>query len=185
MERVRQGRRHDVQQPRRPTEVAAAYSDRFPRQDTSEATLEQHVHHTTDLVLNQSADRPTAKLIVVARLSRPVPRMVPQPRSPRPRPRSWSSRRQQARLRPPRRSRVDAAPARPAVIPDLLSNEPCKGLRRRVDTNFFVPALSRRKREREGQRGLTEYRGKPIAAARRRCEGSSGRLQNSPACHGR
>ncbi|MFD9583232.1 hypothetical protein ACFWBM_00875 [Streptomyces sp. NPDC059980] len=79
VERVRQGGRRDVQHLRRPPEVAAAHRDLFPRQDTVEATLEQHVHHTTDLVLNESADRPTAKLIVVARLSRPVPRMVPQP----------------------------------------------------------------------------------------------------------
>ncbi|MFD6294641.1 hypothetical protein ACFWFU_07535 [Streptomyces sp. NPDC060235] len=37
------------------------------------------MNHTTDLVLAESEDRPTATLIVAAGPSRPIPRMAPQP----------------------------------------------------------------------------------------------------------
>lgn len=126
-------------------QVAAAYRDRFRRQDAAEAALQRHVQHTTDLVLNESGDvQPTAWLIVAARLSRPIPRLVAQPTRPMAQlVIEQSSERARALLagavRMPRL-------LGPQLIPDLLNNDPRKGLRRWVDTNLLVPAWSTNRR---------------------------------------
>ncbi|TLQ38954.1 AlbA family DNA-binding domain-containing protein [Streptomyces marianii] len=122
-------------------QIALAYRDRFARQDAAEAALEQHVQHTTDLVLGES-EAQAAWLVVAARPTRPIPRMVPAlSRSEARDVVSRSARRAEGLL-------VSAIPMRrllgPQLFPELLDNNPRKGLRRWVDTNMLVPARANR-----------------------------------------
>ncbi|MCT9004636.1 ATP-binding protein [Streptomyces rhizosphaerihabitans] len=124
-------------------QVALAYRERFARQAVAEAALDQHVQHVTDLVLGESQG-PTAWLIVAARPTRPIPRMVPAlSRSAAQLVMHESTKRAEALLAavvPMPRLRV------PQVFHDLLDNDPRRGLRRWVDTNMFVPSRATRRR---------------------------------------
>ncbi|WP_329595992.1 ATP-binding protein [Streptomyces pseudovenezuelae] len=124
-------------------QVAAAYRARFARQRAAEAALDEHVQHTTDLIAGEK-DNPAAWLVVVARPTRPLPRTVPAPT------------RVEAKyvlaqsVKRAERALSRAVPLRgllgPQLFPDLLDNNPGRGLRRWVDTNMLVPtrATSRR-----------------------------------------
>ncbi|MGW5442729.1 AlbA family DNA-binding domain-containing protein [Streptomyces asiaticus] len=125
-------------------QIALAYRDRFARQDFAEAALEQHVQHTTDLVLGESEEQPAAWLVVVARPTRPIPRMVPAlSRSEAQYVMSQSAKRAEGLIASAiRMPRLRA----PQLFPDLLDNNLRKGLRRWVDTNMLVPARATRRR---------------------------------------
>jgi hypothetical protein len=125
-------------------QVAAAYRERFSRQDAAEAALERHVRYATDLVLGESEFRPTAWLVVAARPARPIPRMVPPLTREEAR---WAIEQGATRAR----MLLDAASQMPRLLgpplfPNLLNNDPRKGLRRWVDTNLLVPARATRQR---------------------------------------
>ncbi|ATW48243.1 AlbA family DNA-binding domain-containing protein [Streptomyces peucetius] len=124
-------------------QVALAYRDRFARQESAEAALEMHVQHTTDLVLGESEDQ-AAWLVVVARPTRPIPRMVPAlSRSEAQYVMHQSTKRAERLL-------ASAIPMPrllvPQIFPEFLDNNPRKGLRRWVDTNMLVPARPTRRR---------------------------------------
>ncbi|UXY32173.1 AlbA family DNA-binding domain-containing protein [Streptomyces sp. HUAS TT20] len=124
-------------------QIALAYRDRFARQAAAEAALEQHLRHTTDLVLGES-EAPAAWLVIAARPTRPIPRMVPA-----------LSRPEAQHVVSSGAKRADALLASaipmprllgPQLFPYLLGNNPRKGLRRWVDTNMLVPARATRQR---------------------------------------
>ncbi|MFF5759980.1 ATP-binding protein [Streptomyces longwoodensis] len=119
-------------------QVALAYRGRFARQDAADAALNQHVRHTTELVLGESENHAAAWLVVAARPTRPIPRMVPAlSRAQAQHVMSQSSKRAASLL-------ASAIPMPrllgPQLFPHLLDNNPRKGLRRWVDTNMLVPA---------------------------------------------
>ncbi|MCF0090006.1 MULTISPECIES: ATP-binding protein [unclassified Streptomyces] len=119
-------------------QVALAYRARFARQDAADAALHQHMRHTTELVLAESENHAAAWLVVAARPTRPIPRMVPAlSRAEAQHIMSRSSKRAEDLL-------ASAIPMPrllgPQLFPELLANNPRKGLRRWVDTNMLVPA---------------------------------------------
>ncbi|MFK4799324.1 helix-turn-helix domain-containing protein [Streptomyces sp. MPA0124] len=124
-------------------QIALAYRDRFARQDAAEAALEQHVQHTTDLLFGESEGE-RAWLVVAARPTRPIPRMVPA---------LTRSEAQEVIFRGSKRAEDLLASALPMprllgprLFPEFLDNNPRKGLRRWVDTNMLVPARATRRR---------------------------------------
>jgi hypothetical protein len=124
-------------------QIALAYRERFARQAAAEAALDQHVQHVTDLVLGES-EAPAAWLVVAARPTRPIPRMVPPlSRSEAQHVMYQSGKRAEALL-------ADAVPMPrlrvPQLFHDLLDNNPRRGLRRWVDTNMLVPSRATRRR---------------------------------------
>ncbi|MEU9405149.1 ATP-binding protein [Streptomyces sp. NPDC048281] len=124
-------------------QIALAYRERFTRQTAAEAALDQHVRHVTDLVLGESKT-PAAWLVIAARPTRPIPRMVPAlSRSAAQFVMHQSTKRAESLLAsavPMPRLRV------PQVFHDLLDNDPRRGLRRWVDTNMLVPSRPTRRR---------------------------------------
>lgn len=124
-------------------QIALAFRERFARQDAAEAALDQHLQHTTDLVLGES-DGPAAWPVVAARPARLIPRMVPAlSRSEAQHVMSQGAKRAETLL-------ASAIPMPrllgPQLFHDLLNNNPRKGLRRWVDTNMLVPARATRRR---------------------------------------
>ncbi|MFF5019544.1 helix-turn-helix domain-containing protein [Streptomyces sp. NPDC001165] len=124
-------------------QIALAFRERFARQDAAKTALDEHVQHTTDLVLGES-ESPAAWLVVAARPTRPIPRMVPA---------LSRSAAQDVMSRGAKRARGLLARAipiprmlGPQLFPDLLDRNPRKGLRRWVDTNMLVPARATRRR---------------------------------------
>lgn len=111
-------------------QVGRAYRERCARQDAADALLQARLAETTEVVLSESEGTP-AWLVVTARLTRPIPRMVPAPT------------RAEARDVLPQAvktaERVKDAFAGPAVLSDVLSNDMRVGLRRWVDSSFLVP----------------------------------------------
>ncbi|WP_229697655.1 AlbA family DNA-binding domain-containing protein [Streptomyces lasiicapitis] len=110
--------------------VARAYQERFARQSAADALLKERLAEATETVLSESEDR-HAWLVIAARLTRPVPRLVPAPT------RSEAT----AVLR-----RVIATAARirdgfdgSAVLREYLAQDVRVGLRRWTESTFLIP----------------------------------------------
>ncbi|ELS59010.1 AlbA family DNA-binding domain-containing protein [Streptomyces viridochromogenes] len=110
-------------------QVARAYRERFARQDGADALLQAGLTQTTETVLSESEGLP-AWLVIAARLTRPVPRMVPAP--------THTEAKYTLHEALKTAGRINDVGG-PAVLSNVLGSDLQVGLRRWVASSFLVP----------------------------------------------